>query len=195
MMKKQILLMTVIFGAIVLVSNCSKKSEQVLYKEAEQAIEGNRFEEAIKIYKQIVRAYPKSPDLPETYFNLGLIYFSYLNDQKNAEEVWKRLFEKYPQFDLEKEFFDYAQKFQDEGKPWMAIKLYEEILNFLLNSPNREKALFLMGFVYSEQLKDYIKAKEIYEKFIKEYPQSDLKDDAEFMLKNIGKEPDLEKTK
>ncbi|MFH0930868.1 MAG: tetratricopeptide repeat protein, partial [Candidatus Zixiibacteriota bacterium] len=88
-MKKQILWMTVIFGAIVLVSNCSKKSEQVLYKEAKQAIEGKRFEEAIKIYKQIVRAYPKSPDLPETYFNLGLIYFSYLDNQKNAEEVWK----------------------------------------------------------------------------------------------------------
>ncbi|MFH0931190.1 MAG: tetratricopeptide repeat protein, partial [Candidatus Zixiibacteriota bacterium] len=152
-------------------------------------------EEAIKIYKQIVRAYPKSPDLPETYFNLGLIYFSYLDNQKNAEEVWKKLFKKYPQFDLEKEFFDYAQKFQDEGKPWMAIKLYEEILNFLLNSPNREKALFLMGFVYSEQLKDYNKAKDIFEKFIKEYPQSDLKDDAEFMLKNPGKEPELDKTK
>ena len=187
--------MTVIFGAVVLVSNCSRKSEQVLYKDAEQAVEGKRFEEAVKIYKQIVRAYPKSPDLPETYFNLGLIYLSYLNDQKNAEEVWKRLFKKYPQYNLEKEFFDYAQKFQDEGKPLIAVKLYEEILNFLPNSPNREKALFLMGFVYSEQLKDYNKAKEIFIKFIKEYPQSDLKDDAEFLLKNLGKEPELEKVK
>jgi len=194
-MKKQILLLAVIFGVVVLVFNCSKKSEQVLYKEAEQAVEGKRFEEAIKIYKQIVRAYPKSPDLPKTYFNLGIVYFGYLNDQKNAEEVWKKLFKKYPQYNLEIDFFDYAQKFQDEGKPLIAVKLYEEILNFLPNSPNREKALFLMGFVYSEQLKDYNKAKEIFIKFIKEYPQSDLKDDAEFLLKNLGKEPELEKVK
>jgi len=194
-MKKQILWLTVIFGAIVLVSNCSKKSEQVLYKDAQQAVEGKRFEEAVKIYKQIIRAYPKSPDLPKTCFNLGVVYFGYLNDQKNAEEVWKSLLKKYPQYNLEKDFFDYAQKFQDEGKPLMAIKLYEEILNLLPDSPNREKALFLMGFVYSEQLKDYNKAKDIFEKFIKEYPQSNLKDDAEFLLKNLGKEPDLEKTK
>jgi TolA-binding protein len=190
-MKKQILLIGLSLSLIIFVSGCSRKSEQVLYKEAEQAVEGKRFEEAVKIYKQIVRAYPKSPDLPETYFNLGLIYFSYLNDQKNAEEAWKGLLKKYPQYDLEKEFFDYAQKFQDEGKPLIAVKLYEEILNFLPNSPNREKALFLMGFVYSEQLKDYAKAKGIYEKFIKEYPQSDLKDDAEFLLKNLGKEPEI----
>jgi TolA-binding protein len=194
-MKKQILLLAVIFGVVVLVFNCSKKSEQVLYKEAQQAIEGHRYEEAVKIYKQIVRTYPKSPDLAKTYFNLGMVYFGYLNDQKNAEEVWKSLLKKYPQYNLEKDFFDYAQKFQDEEKPQTAIKLYEEILNFLPNSPNRDKALFLMGFVYSEQLKDYIKAKEIFEKFIKEYPQSDLKDDAEYLLKNLGKEPELEKTK
>jgi outer membrane protein assembly factor BamD (BamD/ComL family) len=194
-MKKQILWLAVIFGVVVLICSCSKKSELVLYKEAQQAIDGKRFEEAVRIYKQIVRAYPKSPDLPKTCFNLGLVYFGYLNDQKNAEEVWKTLLKKYPQYNLEKDFFDYAQKFQDEEKPQTAIKLYEEILSFLPNSPNRDKALFLTGFVYSEQLKDYIKAKGIFEKFIKEYPQSDLKDDAEYLLKNLGKEPDLEKTK
>jgi TolA-binding protein len=194
-MKKQILLLAVIFGAVVLVFNCSKKSEQLLYKEAQQAIEGHRYEEAVKIYKQIIKAYPKSPDLATTCFNLGIVYFGYLNDQKNAEEVWKILLKKYPQYNLEKDFFDYAQKFQDEEKPLLTIKLYEEILNFLPNSPNRDKALFLMGFVYSEQLKDYNKAKEIFVKFIKEYPQSDLKDDAEYLLKNLGKEPDLEKTR
>jgi TolA-binding protein len=194
-MKKQILWLLVIFGVAVLVLNCSKKSEQVLYKEAEQAIEGKRFEEAVRIYKQIVRAYPKSPDLAKAYFNLGLVYFGYLNDQKNAEEVWESLLKKYPQYNLEKDFFDYAQKFQDEEKPLLAIKLYEEILNFFPQGSNRDKALFLTGFVYSEQLKDYTKAKEVYERFVKEYPQSDLKDDAEYLLKNLGKEPDLEKTK
>jgi outer membrane protein assembly factor BamD (BamD/ComL family) len=194
-MKKQILLLAVIFGVVVLVFNCSKKSEQLLYKEAQQAIEGHRYEEAVKIYKQIIKAYPKSPDLAKTCFNLGIVYFGYLNDQKNAEEVWKSLLKKYPQYNLEKDFFDYAQKFQDEEKPLLAIKLYEEILNFFPQGSNRDKALFLTGFVYSEQLKDYTKAKEIYEKFIKEYPQSDLKDDAEYLLKNLGKETDLEKTK
>jgi outer membrane protein assembly factor BamD (BamD/ComL family) len=190
-MKKQIFWLLVIFGVAVLVLNCSKKSELALYKEAKQAIDGKRFEESIKIYKQIIRAYPKSSGLPQTYFKLGIIYFGYLNNQKNAEEVWKSLLKKYPQYNLEKDFFDYAQKFQDEGKPLLAIKLYEEILNFFPQGSNRDKALFLTGFVYSEQLKDYTKAKEVYERFVKEYPQSDLKDDAEYLLKNLGKEPEI----
>jgi len=193
--KDQILLIGILSGLIILISNCSKKSEQVLFQEAQKALEENRVEETVKIYNQLIRTYPKSPNVPKAYFSLGVVYLGHLNDQSKAEEVWKKLLKKYPQFNLEKEFFDYAQKAQDEENPEFAIKLYDEILDFFPESPNREKAFFLKGFVYSEQLKDYTKAKEIYEKFIKDYPESELKDDAEFMLENLGKEPDWGKIK
>jgi len=194
-MKKQILLFGAIFGLAILVSNCAKKSELVLNQEVQKTLEEKNYKEAVNIYSQLIRAYPKSPDAPKAYFNLGMVYFGNLNDQNKAEQVWERLVRKYPGFDLEREFFAYAQETQDQKNPQLAIKVYAEILKYFPASSKRDKASFLIGFVYSEQLKDYPKAKEAFEKFIKEYPQSDLKDDAEFMLKNLGKEPELEKSK
>jgi len=194
-MRKQILLIGLILGLVILVANCARKSEQVLNQEVQKALEEKSYKEAVNIYSQLIRSYPKSPDAPKAYFNLGMVYFGNLNDQKKAEQVWERLVRKYPGFDREREFFAYAQETQDQKDPQLAIKVYEEILKYFPASPNRNKASFLVGFVYSEQLKDYPKAKEAFEKFIKEYPQSDLKDDAEFMLKNLGKEPELEKSK
>ena len=194
-MKKQILLFGVILGLAILVSNCAKKSELVLNQEVQKALGEKNYKEAVNIYSQLIRAYPKSPDAPKAYFNLGMVYFGNLNDQKKAEQVWEKLVRKYPGFDLEKEFFAYAQETQDQKDPQLAIKVFEEIQKYFPASSNRDKAAFMIGFVYSEQLKDYPKAKEAFEKFIKEYPQSDLKDDAEFMLKNLGKEPELEKSK
>ncbi len=194
-MKKQTLLIGIILGIAILMSTCAKKSEQVLNQEVQKALGEKNFKEAVNIYSQLIRAYPKSLDAPKAYFNLGMVYFGNLNEQKKAEQVWEKLVRKYPGFDLEREFFAYAQDAQDQKDPQLAIKIYEEIPKYFPASSNRDKASFMTGFVYSEQLKDYPKAKEAFEKFIKEYPQSDLKDDAEFMLKNLGKEPELDKSK
>ncbi|MDH4223119.1 MAG: tetratricopeptide repeat protein [candidate division Zixibacteria bacterium] len=192
-MKKQIMIISIILGMAVLLNSCSKKTEQVLFQEAQKALEENKFESAVKNFEQIIRYYPGSQNASTAYYNMGMVYLIHLNDQDKAENTWNRLRQKYPQFDLEKEFFGYAQKLQDEGKPELAIKLYDEILKLFPESKNKEKAFFLKGFVYSEELEDYNKAGEIYKKFIEEYPQSELKDDAEYLLENMGKEPVLEK--
>ncbi len=177
-------------GLAVLLAGCSKKTEQELLQEAQKSLSENKYAEAIDNYNQLIKSYPNSQNSPRAYFNMGAINLVYLNDQESAEKAWEKLQKAYPQFDLAKEFFDYAQKLQDEGKFELAIRLYDEISKFLPQGPNREKALFLKGFVYSEELKDYVKAREIYQQFIQDYPESELKDDAEYMLENMDKEPE-----
>jgi TolA-binding protein len=59
-------------------------------------------------------------------------------------------------------------------------------VDFFPESSNKYKALFLTGFVYSEQLQDYDMAKEAYQKVVENYPDCDLADDAKFMLENLG---------
>lgn len=49
------------------------------------------------------------------------------------------------------------------------------------------KALFLHAFMCDEDLKQYDKAKGLYEQFLQKHPDSDFSDDAEFLLKNLGK--------
>jgi len=86
----------------------------------------------------------------------------------------------------EEQLYAEAQACSEKGNFTSAIKTYEEILKLYPESPNSYKAQFLIGFVYSENLKDYNKAKEVYEKVIKKYPDCDLADDAKVMLESMG---------
>jgi outer membrane protein assembly factor BamD (BamD/ComL family) len=188
--RKLICSIAIVVGLVVLIAGCSKKTELELLQEAQKAFAENKYNEVINIYNQLLKVYPRSQNAPKVYFDLGAIYLVHLDDQKTAEKVWNRVQKKYPEFDIEKEFFDYAQKLQDEGKPEWAIKFYDQILSLLPESAHRDKALFLKGFVYSEELNEQDKARETFKKFMEEYPNSELKDDAEYMLENMGKEPE-----
>lgn len=94
----------------------------------------------------------------------------------------------------EEEFYAEAQEFSEQGDYKSAIKAYQDILKTYPDSPRAYKAQFLIGFVYSENLKDYENAKENYRKVIEQYPDCDLADDAQYMLETMGKEnlPTLE---
>ena len=85
----------------------------------------------------------------------------------------------------EQELYTDAQNYSEKGEFPSAIKTYEGILEAYPDSPRAYKAQFLIGFVYSENLKDYEKAKENYRKVIEKYPDCDLADDAKYMLETM----------
>ncbi len=87
----------------------------------------------------------------------------------------------------EEELYTEAQDYSEKGDFQSAIKTYEEILKVYPDSPRACKAQFLIGFVYSENLKDYEKASENYRKVIEKYPDCDLADDARYMLETMEK--------
>jgi outer membrane protein assembly factor BamD (BamD/ComL family) len=176
-----------IFLAVVgLVWSCSseKKSEEQLYVEAKQATEKGNFKEAIRIYLRTLKLYPESPGSYRALLLMGLVYAQYLKDDKKADAIFREFLEKYP--DGEKLLYSEAQSFSEKGNFASAIKIYEEILKLYPESRYSCKAQFLIGFVYSENLKKYDKAKEIFARVIEKYPDCDLTDDARFMLESIG---------
>lgn len=65
------------------------------------------------------------------------------------------------------------------------------ILNALIDkypdSKEGQESLFLKAFYYENNLKDDEGARALYEEFIEKYPENDFADDAEFLLKNLGK--------
>jgi outer membrane assembly lipoprotein YfiO len=85
----------------------------------------------------------------------------------------------------EQELYTEAQNSSEKGEYLSAIKTYEDILKLYPDSPRAYKAQFLIGFVYSENLKAYDKAKENYKKLIEKYPNCDLADDAQYMMKTM----------
>jgi outer membrane assembly lipoprotein YfiO len=85
----------------------------------------------------------------------------------------------------EQELYTNAQNLSEKGDYLSAIKTYEEILRTYPDSPRAYKAQFLIAFVYSENLKAYDKARENYKKLLEKYPNCDLVDDAQYMLKTM----------
>jgi outer membrane protein assembly factor BamD (BamD/ComL family) len=83
-----------------------------------------------------------------------------------------------------------AQKLVIDRQPQKAIDIYEKILSKFPDYPDKDKITFLIGFSYSEYLKNYNKAVYYFEQVTQKYPQSDLADDAKWMLENMSKSPD-----
>ncbi|KPL19966.1 MAG: hypothetical protein AMJ92_00445 [candidate division Zixibacteria bacterium SM23_81] len=84
------------------------------------------------------------------------------------------------------ELFNLAQKAENEGDFEEAIDFYTMLLNKYPQNEHNYKAQFMVGFIYSEELKDYDKAKVAMQKVIDDYPDCDLADDARWMLEHMG---------
>ncbi len=65
------------------------------------------------------------------------------------------------------------------------IDIYRELLRRFPDSKYASQAQFMVGFIYSEELKDYDKAEKEFRLLLKEYPQSELVDSARWMLENM----------
>ncbi len=70
------------------------------------------------------------------------------------------------------------------------IALFNRILNEYPDYRNVSTVLFLKGFVYEDQVRDYEKAGKCYIDFLEKYPESDFADDAKVSIQNLGKSPE-----
>lgn len=82
------------------------------------------------------------------------------------------------------ELFEYAQNTND---PYVRIKAFEEILDKFPEDKYAPQAMFMIGFVYVEELKDKHSGQRYFAKLIEQYPDSDVADSAKWMLDNIDK--------
>jgi TolA-binding protein len=103
----------------------------------------------------------------------------------------------YPQSNLLSDIcLTIAQIDIEQKKYQESINEYRRLLRLYPDSKNNYKAQFMIGFVYSENLKEKDKALAAYRQVISQYPTCDLADDAQFMINSLesGEEfniPDL----
>lgn len=74
--------------------------------------------------------------------------------------------------------------------PRLTISLFDKILTNYPDYINVPTIMFLKGFVYEDQLNDYVNAEKCYLEFLEKYPNSDFADDAVVSLNNLGKSPE-----
>ncbi len=86
--------------------------------------------------------------------------------------------------------FEMAQSATD---PHERIGYYEQVVERFGDSEQADRAMFMVGFVYSEELQDKQQARAAFLRFLELYPESDLAKDAQYMLDALeGSEPPFE---
>lgn len=125
-------------------------------------------------------------DEKEKQFKVNSLY---LGDKVTLKliEAYKKFHRKYTSSDNAPAYLLKAANINVEMENFIeAIKLLQMIY---LKYPTFKKTpycLFYQGFLYENKLNEVEKAEKIYLKFIEEYPNNSLTEDAKYSLKNIN---------
>ncbi len=144
-----------------IIFNCSSKSDKQYFDEALQKIKEKKYVEAIKDFDELLKNYSDSKYAPQSLYEIAKIYHAQLISGIDKEESLKK-----------------------------AINYYKKIFFEYKNSPEAERALFVSGFIFANELNQLDSAKYNYELFLKNYPQSELAQSVKLELENLGASPD-----
>ena len=184
-----------------------ERADDALLAWARVAQERGSREEALSLAKRLVEEYPQSAiaykaeilmgnlsDDEEARVLYAELYQEAVRATSNpdsldkAEEIFRAFLDRFPEDERgDDTLFALAQVAQNGDDELKAIATYEELLKRYPDSEHNYKAQFMIGFIYSESLSDYKKARVAYQKVIDTYPRCDLVKDARFMIENMGK--------
>jgi hypothetical protein len=100
------------------------------------------------------------------------------------EEVFRR------QPRTEEELFTLAQNTED---PIARLGYYSELVFQFPDGEHADEAQFMVGFIQAEEIGNFEAARNALERLLEKYPDSELRESAEWMIENMGKEtPPLE---
>ena len=103
----------------------------------------------------------------DTGGNAGTGVMMLSHDQQSPEEIWA--------------------KAQTEIEPASRIRMYRKIINRFPDHEHAPEALFMVGFIYSEELGKEDLATKTFEELIKRYPDHTIAETAKWMLDNMNK--------
>ena len=74
---------------------------------------------------------------------------------------------------------------QAEDASYTRILYYRELVNRYPEHKFAPQALFMIGFVYVEELQDLVQARRTFDELLKEYPESEVVESAKWMIENL----------
>jgi len=82
------------------------------------------------------------------------------------------------------ELWNLAQNSQDS---YDRLRYYEEVVERYPESEHAAKAQFMIGFVFAEELQDFVSADRAFTRVLNEYPESEVAESAKYMLETMNK--------
>jgi TolA-binding protein len=158
---KQITL-TIMALFIVVITGCTKRTENYYINEAAKALSDNNFQTAISAYDNLVNIYPNSTKAPFALFQTATFYQNKQVKQENLTD---------------------AQSFEK------AVQRFRNLFDKYPNDKLASRALFMSGFIQANDLKQYQQATATFNLFLQKYPENELVISVKEELKNLGLTP------
>jgi peptidyl-prolyl cis-trans isomerase C len=74
---------------------------------------------------------------------------------------------------------------QIESDPKSRIQYYRDIVNMYPDHKSAPEALFMIGFTYAEDVKDFVQARRTFDELKRKYPHSSMLESAQWMIDNM----------
>jgi len=81
------------------------------------------------------------------------------------------------------EFWEIAQ---EESDPYERIQYYRDLVNYYPDHKYAPQALFMIGFVYVEEVQNLVDGQRTFDELIRKYPDSEVIESAKWMIENIN---------
>jgi TolA-binding protein len=150
-----------VFPLLLIFINCSSISDEDLYNSAQNKITNEDYEGALNDFKQLINEFPESKLYSESLFEIGKLYHGWAVKNISQKESLKN-----------------------------AVEYYQKVFNTEPTGKNAEQSLFMVGFLQANELNQLEEAKRTYNKFIEQFPASELVSSAQAELDNLGIPPE-----
>jgi EpsD family peptidyl-prolyl cis-trans isomerase len=74
---------------------------------------------------------------------------------------------------------------QEEDANFTRIQYYRNIVNRYPEHKYAPQALFMIGFVYAEEVMDLVQARRVFDELLKKYPDTEVAESAKWMIENL----------
>ncbi len=82
------------------------------------------------------------------------------------------------------EFWEIAQ---EESDPYERIQYYRDLVNYYPDHKYAPQALFMIGFVYMEEVQNLVEGRRTFDELIRKYPDSEVIESAKWMIENMNR--------
>jgi len=88
----------------------------------------------------------------------------------------------------EEEYYNAAKENYSKENYAVAVENFKNLVKYYPEGKRGAEALFMLGFINANDVKDLKEAEKYYKEFIAKYPKHDLTDDAQYELQTLGKD-------
>lgn len=174
--------------------NLPKENPQEQFAYAKSFFDINKYEEAKREFRKLLKAYPKSAEAAESQYHLGLIEEAQ-GKLYEAYQAYQQVIDKYPFSErigeVNEREYKIGEKFMAGEKRKAlgvdlpvenpAIEIFGKVVENSTYGPLASKAQYKLGLVLKELLR-YYEAEEEFNKVVSRYPDSEWSAPAKFQI-------------